>query len=234
MKILLWFLLVSLPVQGAETDAELLTRVKAVVKGKGDLIQREVERIGDKTLKVESFLSMEADYTWFSKIAADVNGFCGWLIKNINNKPDGGTYMVKVMNLQPNLERKDALTVDMKLDFPGLRKLISRPLYFAPDVKPTRVRIEAEMPAGADSYISSGSATLTFFPAEGEPTRVWGYIDGRVKIRNWIIYEALPTRILKREASERFQTVIDNYQAEEIRRIKLNQSPTEKKAARGD
>jgi hypothetical protein len=231
--VLAFWLGLGIPARGME-DAKILPALKAKLKGHGDLIERTVQRVGDKTLEIESFLSMEGDFTTFGKIAGKVHDYPTWILHKINDKPDGGTYPVKITDLQKVVGDPFGLVTEMKLDFPLIKKTLFRKMRFVPEVTPERVRVVCEMPELDDSMLSSGTATLTFFPAEGETGRIWGYIVGRIKIRNWLLYEALPTRILKREAGERFNQVIYNYQAEEIRQIRSNQSPKGKTAAQGE
>lgn len=233
--LLLLALLLTLPLPAAETDEEILALLRATLKGKGDYIQRKVERIGEKTIRIESYISMEGDLKWFGKIATDVSDYGTWLLNKINEKPDGGTYPVKIMGLDKDPEDAiNGLFAQMRLDFPVIKKDLRRKLRFIPHVSKSRVLIDGEMPDAKDNMMSAGSAKLVFFQADGEPSRMWGYVEGKIKIRNWLLYEALPTGILKREAGERFQQVITNYLAEENRRIRLSQSPKGKTATLGD
>ncbi len=236
LKRLAFFLSLVLPLLGvgADDDTALLAKLREKLKGKNDYIERNVERLGDKTLKVESFISMEGDLLWFGKIASDVQDYETWLLHKINERPDGGTYPVKVTALEKVKDDPYALISEMKIDFPLVKKTLRRKMRFVPTATPTKVIIDAEMPDLDDSMLSSGNCRLVFVKAEGEAGRMWGHLEGKVKIRNWFLYEALPTRILKREAGERFLQVVNNYLAEENRRIRSSQIPTGKRAAQGE
>jgi hypothetical protein len=222
------------PARAVEGEAAIRALLKARLKGRGDVIERTVERIGDKTLKLESVVSLEADFERLKPIASDVASYHEWLLNKINDKPDGGVYPVRLTKLDPLATDPYGVLMEMKLHFPLIKKTLQRTMRFVPETKAQSLVLDADMPDKDDTMLSSGRAKLHFFPAEGEAGRVWVYIEGKIKIKNWLLYEALPTRILKREAGERFQQVIDNYQAEEIRRIKSSQIPTRKTAAQGE
>ncbi len=227
--------LLTLPLFAVNGDEAIRALLRTNLKGKGDYIQRKVERIGDKTIRLECFISMDGDLKWFGKIATDVTDYGSWLLNKINDKPDGGTYPVKIMGLEKDpADPVNGLFALMRLDFPLIKKDLRRKLRFVPDAGKSKVVINAEMPDSTDDMMSSGKAKMVFFQADNEPSRMWGYLEGSIKIRNWLLYEALPTGILKREAGERFQQVITNYLGEENRRIRSSQIPKEKTATLGD
>ncbi len=231
---LFFWLTAALPLLAVDQDEAILSLLRTHLKGKGDHIERTVERIGGKTLRLESFISMEGDLGWFGRISSDVQQYSSWILNQINERPEGGTYPVQLTGLAKDSTDPLGLFAEMKLVFPLIKKTLRRQMRFVPNIKANRVRIDAEMPNLDDTMLSSGRAQLVFFPAQGDPGRLWGYVEGTIKIRNWLLYEALPTRILKRDAGERFLQIVNNYQAEENRRIRLNQIPKGKKATQGD
>lgn len=193
--------------------AEVRLALQKELQGKGDMVRRSVRRLGNKTISLQAFISIEGSFDIAPKILAGFQKKPGWAIQHINESPTGRNYYFKVLKAES--ETPDIVSFSFILDLPlyqhkGMRKfkLKSRP-------GDKNFVLEAQTLPDPESVISSCLAKLYVFPATNDPNRLWIAATGKIEIRPWILYEALPERILTNESTERLETVIANYQKEE-------------------
>ncbi|NBT57926.1 hypothetical protein EBT16_03990, partial [bacterium] len=70
----------------------------------------------------------------------------------------------------------------------------------------------------AESLLSSLTGFIMAFPAPKQKERLWVYFKGRTKIASWVLYQAIPEKLLAHESSDRIQTVLDNFGNEEVKK----------------
>lgn len=174
---------------------------------------RKIERLGDNTLSLESFVCMDADFAMFKKIAGDIDHYDAWLLDRMNEKPDGGTYFIKFTSLQSTPE--PSIKLGYRIDIPFFKK---------EKVKTFRVRTESEKGVfvlsgegveDPESYMHFARSAMYAFPAPGQAHEVWVYVEGRTKLKNSLLYQAMPEKMLKTEAGDRIGKILENYQARE-------------------
>lgn len=202
-----------------EKRDQVLKTLKTNLYGVGDHVERKVERLGDKTLRLETLISLEADLPRMISIFKDVKSYPDWIIRDINVNAEGDPYRMQVLSFKPN-GIENQLVLDMNINVPIIRRKITRVAEFSPmDIDGTFV-LKAEMHPTPEGMVESGLAHMYLVQATDDNSRVWVYIDGSLKLRNWLIYQALPKRLLQREAGERVDIVLRNYMAEELSRSK--------------
>lgn len=195
-------------------EAEVQKRLAAHLEGKGDFQDRAFRRIGERTLEFQGFISTEADYALLKTVLKEPAEYHRWLTPNINKRPSGGDYLIKLQSFHLAPEATQTLLAKLLFDLPVFKKEID--CYM--DVKTEEKGANFWLTATVDSnrpgtYIEGFQTVIQVFPKG--PGRVWLYAIGHVKFKNWLLYEALPDRLLTRETGERLQIVIDNYLAEE-------------------
>lgn len=204
------------PAISVPTDAEILKQLKEKLATRGDYVDRKIQRMGNKTIEFESLVSTEADFGHATTILSDFSRYGKWGLTNINNKPSGGTYLLKVLNVEVQPKSPQTLITTILFDLPLLKHELRCYLNLHAIKKPDVYTILGDVD-GAGTYIESVEMVFKMFPAEKTPHRVWIYAKAIVKIRNWLLYEAMPDQLLKRETGERLQIVLDNYLREEDR-----------------
>jgi hypothetical protein len=174
---------------------------------------RKVERLGDNTISLESFVCLDADFAMFKKIAGDIDHYGSWLLDRMNEKPDGGTYFIKFTSLQATPE--PSIKLGYRIDIPFFKK---------DKVKTFRVRTESEKGVfvlsgegveDPESYMHFARSAMYAFPSPGQAHEVWVYVEGKTKLKNSLLYQAMPEKMLKTEAGDRIGKILENYQARE-------------------
>jgi hypothetical protein len=199
------------------TPQDVQHALQKTLEGQGDIIKRYVRRLGEKTIEMQSFLSIEGNLGQASKILPDFPRIPAWALANINTSPSGRNYYFKITGATP--EGKDLITFDFTLDLPLYKHRGARKFRFQSETAGEGLLVSAEAVPEPESVISSTNARLYVFRAgASEPGRVWLAIIARMVIRPWLLYEALPERLIASESTERLETVIANYQAEEDKR----------------
>lgn len=200
------------------SNQEALTRLKKVLsKQQGPYCERQIHRVGNKTVQFEAFISMEADAKLGPAILGNFKNFPNWITKNINQKPSGGTYYVKVQELKLDPKETSRMHGFFNIDVPVFKSTLHALFNLASEEKDGVFTLKGKMEQDPNSILENAEAVLKTFPTEKPSAYRWIYVASHVQIRNWLLYEAFPERLLKRESGERIQIVLDNYQSEEDR-----------------
>lgn len=200
------------------SNDKILTLLRAKVGTKVDnYYERSVKRVGDKTVAVEIFASSEGDYKYAPKIFGDFPKYREWILHNINKRPSGGTYYLQMKDLVVKPGEPDIIVGNFVVDLPVFKKDMFRRFRAKSSQDKESFLVTVESVPLPDSVIGSGDGFMKVFPAPNNGTRLWYYLRGEVKIRNWLLYEALPDKLLARESGERVQQLLDNYLAQEDR-----------------
>lgn len=206
---------ITLP-HGMETDEQIFLYLTETFKGKsGDFYKRSIKRIGDNTILFDAAVSVEADKKLMPLIISDVSKYNDWALTNINKAPGSKlNYLLKIFRFIIDPKEPNSVRPEFMLDLPTFRKLTNRKFDYTTTQKGEVFTITAVTPEDPKSHIEKATTELKMFPAPLSQ-RVWLYVTAKVKLRYWLLYEALPTRILEKESMERIQTVLDNYQTQE-------------------
>lgn len=196
----------------------------------GDYMRRNVKRIGDQTLELEAFILQSGSLPYFAKIAADTPKWRDWALNGINEKLGGGGYLVQLLDLKP-LVGNSGLDFYFKINLPTLRKVFNRAFEISVAEKPGQVTVLAKSIESDDSILNSVRGKIWVFPAVGQKDYLWVHLIGYAHIKSWLLYQALPEKLLMRESAHRLQTILDNYTAEEIRQ--MESKPHKKKGNAG-
>lgn len=195
-----------------------LVKARAHLKGRGDLLKSELTRVGDKTIQVETFASIDGDIDMASQIIADLDSYPKWILNNINTSPTGDKYVIQFKGLKFEAAKPGRIGIQFALELPVFKH---QGLSLV-DVKTSRVGDAFAMSAtgvpNPEAVIENLSGVMHVFRAEDDSNRLWFFLTGRMKLRPWLLYEALPERLINREAGDRLQILLNNYRAEEDRR----------------
>lgn len=184
-------------------------------KKQGDYFKRIVRRAGNQTIEMEGVASISGKLENFYQIASDVPAYRNWALPNINQRPAGGQYLVKILDLKPVPQKRNQLLAEFGINLAGLRTKISRSFSISTERKPNNVTVTCESHQERDSVLSSLTGFIMAFPAPQQKERLWVYFKGRTKLESWLLYQAIPEKLLAHESSERIQTVLDNFGNEE-------------------
>lgn len=214
------FLFADLPKE--PTDEEALAKLtKVLSKQVPPYSERHIQRVGNKTILFEAYIAVEADAKLTATILSDFKNIPNWALININNKPGGGTYYVKVQEIKPDPKDSSLLNGFFKIDVPVFKSVLHGVFKLSSEEKASVFNFRGKMIPDTNSVLDSADAVLKSFPTPKKSPFRWIYVYSTVVLRNWLLYEAFPERLLKRESGERIQIVLDNYQNEE-ERLKKN------------
>lgn len=225
-------------------DAEIYKQVRSQLKGQSDFIKRDIHKAGKKTIEFEAYISQDGDIKLAPEILSNIGDYGRWVLRGINKKPGGGSYYLQFRSLREDPPGSKTLRSDFVFVLPLLRKEMQRDFRMGTTAQKGDVfTLSGEALPNEKSPLEAAEGILRLYPAEGMPGRVWIYIKGYARLRNWLLYEALPERLMAGETGERIQLILDNYMAEEERlralrapasknpESKPNRIPTEKTAA---
>lgn len=224
-KVVILFLIVgatqsfSLPAWvTAETVA--YSKLKSELSHKsGDFFKRTVRRLGNNTIELEGFASISGNLPVFSRVAGDLPGYRNWALEGINQKPTGDNYHLKILDLRAVSNPSNRLIAKFGLTFPGIHHTFERAFTINNFSNSRSATVTCESVPTAHSLLSSLEGFITAFPDPKQRERLWVYFKGKAQLTSWILYQALPERLLSTESSERIQTVLDNYGNEEVRKL---------------
>jgi hypothetical protein len=175
---------------------------------------RTVQRHGDKTIGIESFLCVEGSFESMRKIATDFGSYGQWVLNNINERPTGGSYFIQFLDISaPN---PDHVLLKYKVDFPFLKKERQKHFKVKSETFPRAFVLTGEGVEDAESLLNYARAEMVVFPAPKTDQELWLYVQGKAQLKSSFIYEALPEKILRSEAGDRLQRIADNYHDREL------------------
>src|SRR5690606_15532083 len=104
-------------------------------------------------------------------------------------------------------------------NLPFLKKNRARTFSLAASPSKGGFSIVGETSVNAKSSVKRARAFMKAYPSEKSPGVIWVMVKAVVEFRNWLVYEALPERVLLREVGDRLQYIVTNYETEESRRV---------------
>lgn len=206
----------------AEVSDEVAFEIvqKTLKNYNGPYTERKISRAGNKTVVFESVVAIEADAKQFTEILSDVKNYPKWALKNINVRPSGGNYYVKILDLISDPKDAAALKGLIRVDLPLFKHSLQALFKVYPEEKKDVFTIRANIVPDERSVLVGANVILKAFPAPNRPNFKWIYVKANILIRYWLLYEALPDKLLNKESGERVQIVLDNYTDEETGRLK--------------
>jgi len=201
------------------TDAEIRAKVKAKLQAKQDHTERTLTRIGDRTLQLEVFIATPGNLKMATEIFKDWQHYSDWALKGINQRPTGGEYYMQILGMNVSPKDKTILQLNLFLNFPVFTKKLEREFRMTVEEVNGVLTVDAEAVKDNESVIGASSGFLKIFQADGTTNQLWVYVSGLAQLKNWLLYEALPEKLLTRESGDRIQIVMDNYIQEEDRRL---------------
>lgn len=199
---------------------QIFPKIKKTLAGKGDMATREVQRVGNKTLLMEAFVSTDGNYDMAKKIFTNFELYPKWTLNDINKSAAGKTYKMQFQGMKWS-PSDSMMEILYELNLPVYHYTGSRK-YHIEEVKSEKTLcIEVSAATLKDAFIESSKGRFYVWKAPGEKDRIWFYFRGYATIGPWIIYEALPERVVMNESGERVQTLLQNYQKEESRLYSL-------------
>ncbi len=212
------------------SDAEALSLLREALQGKSSHFEREVARLGNRTVEVQALVSLPGDIALMKKIAPDFAHWRDWLIKDINTpwSEDDSSYAIQfqdAIETEPNI-----LTIPYRVNVPFFSRQRVRAFRMTANTKDTGVSILGEAILSENSPVKFTKGYMKVFPAENSKDTLWILVKALVQFRGWFLYEALPEKILLREMGDRVRRFMENYAAEEAllragKRSPANPSP---------
>ncbi len=211
------------PPFGVLSDEEVYAKLKAKLENQANhYITRQVKRLGNKTVQFESFISCEGDYSMIPTIFGAYPEYHNWILNNINVKPGGDSYFIRITDVQTSPEARDILTLSFHFNLPLFKMPMERVFHMKSYSTAKSYTVEAESVPNSKAPIGSLNAYMKVFPAGRD--RLWVYLSGQSILKSWLLYEAMPESILNSESGERVGIVVSNYQTEENRRQALGKN----------
>jgi hypothetical protein len=196
------------------TDSQALQILKEALYGKSDHVDKQVARLGNRTVEVQSCIAMPGDIALFRKISPQYSHWRNWLLQDINLPPEGESdYIIQFQDAAET--EPGVVTASYKISLPFFSRQRIRAFKMTSNVKDPGYSLLGEAILSENSPVKFTKAYMKVFPAEGMKGHLWVLIKGIVQFRGWFLYEALPEKILLREAGDRLKRIIDNYHREE-------------------
>ncbi|MBY0369584.1 hypothetical protein K2X33_02790 [bacterium] len=209
------FFSISFPLLGAE-DATL-TKLTKAFKDTAPPIQQKVERKGDKTLEVESLLEIAGDLASFEMVAKDLPHWRDWAFEKINNPGEGQSdYIVQLHDAVS--KAPEQMTALFSFNLPFFGKNRTRSFHIQQSKIPAGYRIQAESLLNTNSALKSAKVVADAYLATTKKNMLWVAIHATVVFKSWLIYEALPEKVVLRELGDRLSTIVANFETESTRR----------------
>lgn len=193
--------------------AEIRSALSQKLKLPGDQLYKAIRRIGDKTIEMQVMISMSGNIDKARSLFTDIEHIPDWALNNINLSTTGKPFYFKINNAIS--DGKDSLNFLFTLDLPIFKHKGSKKFKFVSKNIPYGFLVSAEATKEANSVISSAIADLYVFSAERDPRQLWLAVLAKVTFNQWLLYEALPERLVTRESASRLERLILNYQNEE-------------------
>jgi hypothetical protein len=197
------------------SDAEALSLLREALQGKPKHFEREVARLGNRTVEVQALVSLPGDIALMRKIAPDFAHWRDWLTKDINtpwSEEDSG-YAIQfqdIIETEPGV-----LTMPYRVNLPFFSRQRVRAFRMTSSIKDPGVSILGEAILSENSPVKFTKGYMRVFPAENSKETLWILVKALVQFRGWFLYEALPEKLLLREMGDRIRRFMDNYAVEE-------------------
>ncbi len=194
---------------------EIFPQVQSKLKNKSsDFLEHEVKRLGNKRISLNAYVSFEADWKLLTTLTQQFSKYPSWILPRINEFAPGEKFYIQIISISPDVKFPNHLEVQLALILPGLNIPITRVFKFEPSLATDNSILSFKITAlkSEESQVKDLSGYIHFYKDPNNPFRAWGYVDITVLLNYWLVYEALPEKILNKEAGERVRIIMENYQ----------------------
>jgi len=217
LKIFFLIFFLNLSAKGDEfpSQTEVFRKLETVLKNQtSDHFEKQVKRMGNKKISLESFVSIEADWNLLQKIAKKISNYPIWALPNINEKGGGEKFYIQIAGMTVDPKNPNNLELKVVLALPALKIPIQRVFHFEFPTSPVKNSMIMKISTvdGEDSAVQDMSGFIMFFKSPKNPNLVWAYTNVSVVLTHWLVYESLPERLLNSELGERIRISMENYQ----------------------
>ena len=200
-------------------DAEILSKLKERIGTQTYVVSRKLIRHdSDLSIELESMMAFEGDYPIVTQTLNEPKRFREWALNNINLRPNGNSYFIHIVDLLSDARRPQVVTILFDFNLPLFKEPLRRTWVLTSQETEQEFgkvfTLEADTDQGAASPLGSAFAIAKVFRRADS---VWMYLSGRVRLRNWLLYQAMPDSILGTESGERLEIIIANYLLEQSR-----------------
>jgi len=197
------------------SDAAVLEILSARLRPGEETTTRSIKRLGHHTIEMETLISTDGEIKIADRILSDFDRYPQWVLQNINRAPGGGDYYVHLDKLFINAPEKNLLTALVTINLPLFKASQDCQFRLGKELHGDNLTITAMAIPNKKSVLESMEGYIKILPAPHSRGWIWAYVKTRTVIKNWLLYEALPEKVLGRESADRLQTVLDNYHREE-------------------
>jgi hypothetical protein len=196
----------------AQDTAGLGSSVVAELSSKqGDYVHHALRRVGDRTFEINCVISSEGNFEWATSALSDFSAYRLWVLNNINKRPGGGEYYVKVSDVGPVPGQRNKLAITFTISIGSFSYSSTRIFAMRHENKDRAFILHGESVPEPSSLVSRAWGTLTMMRAPKQENRLWIHVNGRAQHTSALLYNLLPDPPVKREAGQRVQIAIDNY-----------------------
>lgn len=187
-------------------------KLKRQLPPQGDYLRRDFTRLGNKTIRVETFISTEMDREKGAAILGDFERYPAWALRGINERPGGGEYRLKLLSLKPAPEDKSVLEIAYRFDFPLFRFSGKTRFKFRAEHRENHFKVCTESVGDPDGLLRRAEGCARVFePEGGAKGRAWIHAEAIAVVRSQVLYELLPEAVLSRILGERVEKIVANY-----------------------
>lgn len=177
-----------------------------------DVARRKFTRLGNRTVRIETFISTEMDRGQGKLILSDFENYPLWALRRINERPGGGEYRLKLTSLTPDAQDRSILQIGMAFTFPLFSHSGTHRFKFRSEEGKNHFRICTESLPGPGTVMSKAEGCARVFPAPGQAkNRAWIHAEANAVLKSAILYELLPEAVLSRILGERVEKIVENY-----------------------
>jgi len=200
-------------------DLKIFERLQKTLTGHGEASFSTLSRLGDKTVAIELMVSLDGNAQLSAEILQRPNEYWRWAQPGINDKPQGGSYRLKILSLNHAPSKPENwLQLQMAIHLPFLKMNVERDFEVTTRKDSSQVHtIKATAPLSNDSQLRQADILIKSFSAPDRPQAIWMYVKATISVRSRVLYEALPERLIASETKDRIEQVMRNYQKEENR-----------------
>lgn len=205
----------ALGLELSSENQQLYKLIQSKIQGASDTIKSELSRRGNKTLEIQSYASLETNLEKARTILSDAAHYSEWALTGINVNSRGDEYFMKIVDLIWNKSAPASVGIQYNFTFPLFKHAGTRNFEVTTAGDKTFFEVLAKNSNQNDPIISSCEGRVKLFPSPYKD-RLWIYISGKAILKSWLLYEALPEKVMSRELGERVHTVLLNYQKKEL------------------
>ncbi len=196
------------------SDAALISKLSPALSGKTEFYDTQVKRLGKNTLEVECFAALHGEISLFKKIVPKYAEWRDWLLADINlPEPGADAYVFQFHDILQ--QTADSVVTVFSFNLPFFGKQRTRGFNVKKIETDKSLALLAETQLSENSVVKTAKAYLKAIqPAQPSQT-LWVGVSAVVEFKSWMLYQALPEKVVLREVGERLKIISENYKKEE-------------------